>query len=291
MDMDCKSHQNELISHSDVINFQKDGIVVLKNFYDYETSIRPIIEKIYSLFGIIIEFHKLKIDYPTFSMKTFDDVYYNILRSDRKLAGIIYDVVKQVPEFFRLTALSQNQKLAEKLCESNNVGLAGGGSGIRINNPGESKFLAGWHQEYPAQLRSMDGLVFWSPLVALTPEIGPVVVCPKSHKNGVYPMTMSDDKSIPEAYRLQINDEEKILSSFEQIAPCIFPGDLIVMNFLTLHRSGINKSERRALWSMQFRYFNFEDIEGKKINWVGSYINGNKFEDLYPHLIKKQEFL
>jgi ectoine hydroxylase-related dioxygenase (phytanoyl-CoA dioxygenase family) len=276
---------DKLLSASQILSFQENGFLILKDFYNTEEEIIPLVEKIYSIFKVIIDKHDLNIDFPAFSESAFDDVYYNILSCDRRLCAVIYDVVKQLPEFARITTLSQNQKLTEELCNSNNVGIAGGGSGIRINNPNEDKFLAGWHQEYPAQLRSLDGIVFWSPIVKLTPEIGPVVLCPKSHKKGIYPMEISNDKNVPEAYRLKISNTEEVLSPFEELAPCISPGDLIVMNFLLLHRSGINVSKRRALWSLQFRYFNFEDPEGQKIDWKGSYVNGNKFEDIYPHLI------
>jgi ectoine hydroxylase-related dioxygenase (phytanoyl-CoA dioxygenase family) len=277
-----------LLTKEQIQNYHENGYLILKNFYDVPALINPITKQLYNLFRIIIKSKNLKISIPTFTEDALHDVYLKILFSDRKLGSIIYDAVKQIPEFLSLVSASCNRQLVRELLNSENIGIAGGGFGIRINNPKEEKFLAGWHQEYPAQLRSIDGIVFWAPLVNVSKDMGPVVLCPKSHINGVYKMKISNDLSIPAAYQLKIMNECSVLSSFDQIAPCTSPGDLILMNFLTLHRSGINVSNK-ALWSMQFRYFNFENSEGQKIDWMGSYISGIKFENIYPDLIEREK--
>ena len=59
----------------------------------------------------------MNIDFPVFSESAFDDVYYDILSYDRRLCAVIYDVVKQVPEFARITTLTQNQRLTQELLQ------------------------------------------------------------------------------------------------------------------------------------------------------------------------------
>jgi ectoine hydroxylase-related dioxygenase (phytanoyl-CoA dioxygenase family) len=61
------------------------------------------------------------------------------------------------------------------------------------------------------------------------------------------------------------------------------PGDLIVMDFLTLHQSGQNLSDRPR-WSMQFRYFNFSDPVGQKLNWAGAFSQGKSFNDILAEI-------
>jgi len=77
--------------------------------------------------------------------------------------------------------------------------------------------------------------------------------------------------------------EAERLAKYEIVAPCTNPGDLVLMDFLTLHQSGANISDRPR-WSMQFRYFNFCDPIGIDIAWAGSYAAGQKFEDILPDL-------
>jgi len=168
--------------------------------------------------------------------------------------------------------------------EGSAAGLAAGGYGIRIDNPAADRFRALWHQEFPAQLRSLDGIVFWSPLLPMTPDMGPVQIARGSHREGPVPV-YEDDGGIGQsgAYSLRLHREAERLAKYEIVAPCTNPGDLVLMDFLTLHQSGANISDRPR-WSMQFRYFNFCDPIGIDIAWAGSYAAGQKFEDILPDL-------
>jgi ectoine hydroxylase-related dioxygenase (phytanoyl-CoA dioxygenase family) len=142
-----------------------------------------------------------------------------------------------------------------------------------------------WHQEYPAQLRSVDGLVFWSPLVPVTDELGPVVFCPGSQKEGPLPVctAVPENAGRSGAYALKIKGEEDILKKYTKLAPLTQPRDLVIIDFLVLHASGFNRSNRPR-WSMQFRYFNFADPMGRSHGWKGSYAAGIDFRTIHPEL-------
>jgi Protein involved in biosynthesis of mitomycin antibiotics/polyketide fumonisin len=145
-----------------------------------------------------------------------------------------------------------------------------------------------WHQEYPAQLRSIDGLVFWSPLVPLAEELGPVMFCPGSQVEGPLPVCEADPENVGRtgAYSLLLHNESEYLSKYKQIAPLTKPRDLVVIDFLVLHASGYNRGDR-ARWSMQFRYFNFKEPIGRSHGWMGSYAAGVDFRDIHPELLIK----
>ena len=87
------------------------------------------------------------------------------------------------------------------------------------------------------------------------------------------------------AYALRLHDEENRLSLYNQTAPLSKPGDLILMDFLTLHQSGINRSVYPR-WSIQFRWFNYEHPVGRRIAWVGSFASGVDFSKVMPELGK-----
>jgi ectoine hydroxylase-related dioxygenase (phytanoyl-CoA dioxygenase family) len=115
--------------------------------------------------------------------------------------------------------------------------------------------------------------------------MGPVEVCPGSHKAGLVPV-YEDDGGVGQtgAYALRLDREAERLSQYERIAPLTKPGDLLVMDFLTLHASGHNNSDR-ARWTMQWRLFNFADPVGIKIGWRGSFAAGLKYQDVLPELV------
>ncbi len=266
--------------------FRRDGLLLIRGHYHPERDIAPIQRGIHGIIAALIAREGLGTAQAPFSPATFDSGYQDLIRHERKLGGEVYDAVKQVPAFMRLVADARNEQLMRELRGTDLPGLAAGGYGIRIDNPGEERFRADWHQEYPSQLRSLDGVVFWSPLLPVSEELGPVRFCLGSHHDGLVRLH-TRDPAHPEktgAYSLTLEDRDRRVARYQQIAPLSQPGDLIVVDFLTLHASGANRSGR-SRWSMQFRYFNFSDPTGTRIGWRGSYAAGVNFATIHPELI------
>jgi hypothetical protein len=272
------------LSIEQVKTFQQDGVLVIPNFYQ-DADILPIQHGIYAVIGQIMKRHGVEDQRVPFSPNSFDDGYLNLIKLNRSWGGDVYDAIKQIPAFIRLVAHPAHEIIMSDLREHAEPGLAAGGYGIRIDNPFEDRFRAMWHQEYPAQLRSIDGLVFWSPLVPVTNELGPVVFCPGSQKEGSLQVCEADPENAGRsgAYALQIKNEDAILKKYPKFAPLTKPRDLVVIDFLVLHASGVNRGNRPR-WSMQFRYFNFADPTGRNHGWRGSYASGVDFRTIHPEL-------
>lgn len=264
--------------------FRQDGVLVIQNFYQ-DANILPIQRGIYAVIGQVMTKHGIPDTRACFSPANFDDGYLDLIKQNRAWGGEVYDAVKQIPAFVRLVAHPAHEAIMCELREDAHPGVAAGGYGIRIDNPFEDKFRAMWHQEYPAQLRSVDGLVFWSPLTPVTDELGPVVFCPGSQKEGPLQVCTVDPENAGRsgAYALMIKDEEEILAKYAKLAPLTQPRDLVIIDFLVLHASGFNRSNRPR-WSMQFRYFNFADQTGRSHGWKGSYAAGVDFRVIHPEL-------
>lgn len=272
------------MSNNAAEQFSSDGYALTKAFYDYESEIRPIQVAIGDIIALVAR--KCGISAPVATPEEAMTLGYPaVIAVDRKLGGEIYDAVKQIPEFIQLVAAPKNIALFKVLRPNSKPGIAAGGYGVRIDNPGEEKFRAPWHQEFPAQLRSLDGIVFWSPLLPVQRETGPVELCPGSHKEGPIPV-YEDDEGIGKAgaYALRLDHEDELLKKYSRIAPLTNPGDLLNMDFLTLHASGQNRS-RAPRWSMQWRIFNFADPVGVRLGWRGSFAAGVKFQDVVPELV------
>lgn len=265
--------------------FARDGVLVLRGFYDRARDVEPVQRGIHAIVGQVMKRHGRPDARAPFSPERFDEGYMALVRHDRAWGGEVYDAVKQIPAFQRLVADERHERLLRELRPGAIAGMAGGGQGIRIDHPGEQRFRAPWHQEYPAQLRSLDGVVYWSPLVPITEAIGPVRICPGSHREGPVPVHLHDPAH-PEkrgAYALVLHDEQRRIARYAPIAPLTEPGDLVLMDFLVLHASGENVSER-ARWSMQFRYFNFDEPTGLRHGWKGAYAAGVDFRSVHPEL-------
>jgi hypothetical protein len=270
--------------------FHRDGFLLIQGFYDLERDIRPIQKGIHTIIGLLLNRYGLPFKQPPFEPETFDAGYQVLIARDRKAGGDVYDAVKQVPAFVRLVGDERHERLFRALRGTDAPGIAGGGYGIRIDNPGEERYRTDWHQEYPAQLRSVDGVVYWSPLVRLTDEMGPVRFCVGSHKGGLVRVSVGDPANPDKfgAYGLVLEDREQRVARYPQAAPLAQPGDLVIVDFLTLHASGHNRSTR-SRWSMQIRYFNFREPTGIRIGWRGSFAAGVELRQVHPELVVEHE--
>jgi hypothetical protein len=265
-------------------DFNDNGYIIIPGFFDIETQVKPIQRGIQRIIAMVAD--KYGVDAPCDTVElAMTKGIMAIAQSDRSRAAEVYDAVKQIPEFMQLVSQPKNADIFRELRPQSDPGLAAGGYGIRMDFPSEDKFRAFWHQEFPAQLRSPDGIVFWTPLMPVTSDMGPVELCPGSHKDGIVPVVKDDGGAGKTgAYALRLHEEEKRLAKYESVAPLTQPGDLILMDFLTLHQSGANRSDQPR-WSMQFRWFNFNHPVGRQIGWKGAFAEGVDFATVLPELL------
>ena len=274
----------QLLSEKQIKSFNNEGFLIIKNFYDIK-RITKIQEKVYTIIGELMDEQRVNDNRERFNGNNFDQHFNKLIELNRSWGGIVYDAVKQIPAFVNLVSDPIHEEIFSSLRHNSAPGLAGGGYGMRINNPFEDQYRAFWHQEYPAQLRSQDGLVFWSPLVPVTEDMGPVHILRRSHVEGPLSIYNCDENDVGRvgAYLLRLHDEQKYIDKYPCIAPLTNPGDLIIMDFFLVHSSGYNRSTR-SLWSMQFRYFNYSEPQGKKNAWIGSFSQGVDFRSIHPEL-------
>lgn len=261
--------------------FYRDGFCVVKQFYDLERDIRPIQSAIYKIIDLVAQRHGETLDREPFQGENFDVGYLDLVARNRAYGAEVYDLVKQIPAFLRLICSDKSESL---FCDLRNTDLAGIGYasyGIRIDNPGEEQYRSHWHQEFMFQPQSMDGIVMWTPLISIVSQLGPVMICRGSHKDGLRQCTKQGAyESKNGAYKIGIYQEERTIAGYERVAPLSEPGDLVLMDFLTIHQSGFNMANR-ARWSIQSRYFNFLDSTGMKIGWKASVTAGSDVENIF----------
>jgi hypothetical protein len=274
-----------LLSAAQIAEFEKNGLLIFRRFYDVERDIRPIQRGVHKIIGLVIAKHGLKIVQSDFSEESFDSGYQELIKADRRYGGEVYDAVKQIPAFMRLVTDPRHEQLLCELRRTDTAGIAAAGYGIRIDNPGEERYRATWHQEYLGQLRSLDGLGFWTSLHHVDATLGAVEFCLGSHKSGLLKVRESnpDQPDKTGAYGLLLDREAEVVSSFPHLTLEAEAGDLAVFDFLTIHRSGFNRSDR-ARWSMQTRYFNFSDPTGIRIGWSGAYASNRDVKAIHPEV-------
>ncbi len=262
------------------------GFCKIPKFFSYEEEVKPIKLAINQITSLLAEKYLGRRSHHS-GDEAFVGDYLELIALKRSIGGVVYDAVKQIPEFANLVSSKKCVNLFKALRNTEIAGVCRGGDGIRIDNPNEDKFKAPWHQEYPVQYGSLYGFVFWSPLVEIDVDIGPVHILSGSHKEGLLKVHYPDPKNRT-PYGLHFVDEKEIIEKYECVKGICSPGDLLIMDFLTVHKSGTNTS-KSSRWSMQFRYFDFMDKEGRRIDWANNVSQGNSIEKLYPEYFVEKE--
>jgi hypothetical protein len=110
--------------------------------------------------------------------------------------------------------------------------------------------------------------------------MGPIQICLGSHKNGLlkYKENLSKNEVTGNAYSLIFDEDANDLNKFNIVEPLAKVGDLVVMDYLTVHQSGFNRSNT-SRWTMQMRYFNFQDSLGTTLGWRNSIKSGADIQD------------
>lgn len=272
----------DIISNEQKQKFRQKGYLILPGFFDLTSDIEPILRDIYSIIGLVAQRHGHMLKREAYSRETFDNGYNELILIDRSLGSEIYDLVKQIPAFLRLISHSKADDLFREMRKTEISGIGVGSYGIRIDNPNEDKFRSHWHQEFLFQPQSLDGIVFWAPLLPITEELGPVIVLAESHKDGLCKYSKGTIYAQKEgAYQIGIHDEDNVIKRYEHVEPLLNPGDLLLMDFLTIHGSGFNRS-LRSRWSVQNRFFNFSDPVGMEIGWKASVTAGTDAKAVFP---------
>ena len=92
---------------------------------------------------------------------------------------------------------------------------------------------------------------------------------------------MKHNKKRNTAATTSIDEVDRYVAQFDETSIDTTPGDVLVLNGLTLHRSQHNHSDRTR-WSLQLRYLNFLDETGRRIGWRSGMITNADVSDVHP---------
>jgi ectoine hydroxylase-related dioxygenase (phytanoyl-CoA dioxygenase family) len=264
-----------LLTAEQMASWDENGFVLLKGFYDAEREIAPIQQEVRELMGLVRQRMGVTVE----GGSEFDEGLAEMARTCREGASLVYDSVKKLPSYIQLATCEKHARVARQVLRSAFVGFAPRGYGIRLDHPGEDKFLTQLHQDYTSQLGSPRGVVFWSPLRRVSREMGPVVLYPGSQRLGIQAI----EKVGQGSYGLQIPNADELRRQFRATAPEVEVGDVVIMDYLLLHESSPNVSGHTR-WAMISRYFDFTENVGAGYGWKGGLAEGNSFEKAHPEL-------
>ena len=123
---------------------------------------------------------------------------------------------------------------------------------MRIDRPGEERYLTPPHQDIWYSMLSMNSLTFWMPLLPMTEKMGYLAAAPKTHRLGVLPIKPWTAEN-PFAVARRFEDDQYATVP-------VGDDEILVFYQLLVHRSASNNSDK-ARFTLQVRYNDLETLE------------------------------
>ena len=240
------------MSSSDQIRekFRERGYFIAKSIIS-EKKINAVLETIFRIYFKYNPSSKLRDLQEPWNSDLFHEEIIKFRKSDPKRFSLLYDSTQTSVSIMELLTSELIAKYSANLLDTKNNELCITEGMIRMDAPGDKRNIAGWHQEI-SYLRN-NGLVIWIPLSDITPDLGPLQVCPKSHHEGE--LKVVQNKNLPgDVSTVSVDEvEPEYIAKYSIMDVEIKKGDVLFFDTELFHRSGVNTSNR-IRFSCQIRH-------------------------------------
>ena len=240
------------MSSSDQIRekFRERGYFIAKSIIS-EKKINAVLETIFRIYFKYNPSSKLRDLQEPWNSDLFHEEIIKFRKSDPKRFSLLYDSTQTSVSIMELLTSELIAKYSANLLDTKNNELCITEGMIRMDAPGDKRNIAGWHQEI-SYLRN-NGLVIWIPLSDITPDLGQLQVCPKSHHEGE--LKVVQNKNLPgDVSTVSVDEvEPEYIAKYSIMDVEIKKGDVLFFDTELFHRSGVNTSNRMR-FSCQVRH-------------------------------------
>ena len=260
--------------------FLEEGFVIRENFIP-EDILTGIKLEILSLIELLVKSESIK-NLQGFDFRDtnkLDEAFLMLKSFNSNLASQIYAASKKLPSVAQFVSSEKHLSLARELIGNSNVAFSDRGWGLRIDYPNDVKYSTPLHQDYHTQIGSVNGIVIWIPITDVTLDMGPLIFYPSSDKIGIQKIIKVENGNL--STDLQLDIESNVLKKFPSMQPEVKAGTAVVINYLLLHKSGQNFSNK-CRWSILSRWFDFENADAIKRGWHGGVQEGYRFDEVHP---------
>ena len=234
-------------------DYNKNGYVVLKNIVPY-ARIDALLENIYKLYYKYSKDSELEnLEYP-WKSELFHKKLIEFREKEPQLFGAIYDSLKTS---LTLTQLVSDDRIVDNVAKFLNVkpsDISISEPMCRLDVPNDKRNALEWHQErsfFPQNRDGSHSLVCWIPLTNVTEEMGTIHISPESHKGGLIIPERNEKKNGSSTRQISVPEEH--IKKYEDLTAPVDAGDVVFLNMLLFHRSGVNISDK-IRYAVQARF-------------------------------------
>jgi len=264
-------------------DYNKNGYVVLKNIVPY-ARIDALLENIYKLYYKYSKDSELEnLEYP-WKSELFHKKLIEFREKEPQLFGAIYDSLKTS---LTLTQLVSDDVIVDNVAKFLNVepsDISISEPMCRLDVPNDKRNVLHWHQErsfFPQNRDGLHSLVCWIPLTNVTEKMGTIHISPESHTGGLISPIQKEKED--GSYTRQISVPEEYVKKYEDLIVPGDAGDVVFLNMLLFHRSGVNISDKvRIVVQSRFHTATADDfIPFELINYYNPDIKQKLIEKNY----------
>jgi hypothetical protein len=207
-----------------------------------------------------------------------------IAKQDRALVGRLYKIARRFPSVKRLACDPWLTDVAAQLMGTPLASCCHFVN-IRIDLPGEEKYLLPAHQDFPYIQGSFNGVTWWIPFIDTSLEVGPPSWIPGSHKLGVLNVKEFDYASTNASggRSFRIVDEAQFKDT-DYVHEPVLLGEGLVFNTLLVHKSEPNQSQLARI-NIQVRFDDTLAHESLIRNYPEGLYLGDTFAKTYPEYL------
>ena len=236
-----------------ITDYNKNGYAVLKNIVP-SARIDALLENIYKLYRKYSTDYELDGSEDPWKSEMFHKKLIEFRKKDPKLFGAIYDSLKTS---ITLTQLVSDDKIVDNVAKFLNVkpsDISISEPMCRLDVPNDKRNALEWHQErsfFPQNRDGSHSLVCWIPLTNVTEEMGTIHISPESHKGGLIIPERNEKKNGSSTRQISVPEEH--IKKYEDLTVPVDVGDVVFLNMLLFHRSGVNISDK-IRYAVQARF-------------------------------------
>ena len=215
--------------------FEKDGFVVIKNFYSLK-----IYDELKKVFSDKLNFYSKKnIKINSFDNNKIHRILTKLRRSNPKKFSYFYDSLQECNALNKIFINKKLEHLVSYLINTKDYGLSISGKMLRMDSYFDNKSSYNWHQDYPYYKQNKNpsnGCVVFLPLQNIKIKDGALEIIKSSQKSN-----LSKHYVDKRTNRLLIKNDKKIQNKKTTFLEYNI-GDVAIMHLGLIHRSGKNNS-------------------------------------------------
>ena len=243
-----------LLTAEQIESYNKNGFLILKNFFD-NTTIQACIDEIKWFMEEQAKFSGLT------PPDNLNDLIKMVMGQETTKRSFAYDHVKLIRSGRLIEYSEEMYELMQELGFIKPIGLEV--PSIRFDMKGEEQFLTKNHQDVRS-IRTNKCITVWIPLTKMDDQHGTINVYPKTFEMGLVEHNLIEG---------HIEFPKEKLEGYECIQVDADLCDLVLMNSLNVHSSYPNKSDQVKV-NFQFFYNDFASLVPDK-----KYLDLNKIPD------------